>query len=93
MNNAKKIPPGYYSIQDFLLHYHKRVSPQKEGGEKKGKTLNRTNQPVELCVSKKLDGEKPDFLQGRIFYERSVNSSILPNELPKPDTIEYDRNI
>ena len=101
MNLESFFPPGYSSLQDFILHYHEN-NQVHENTEKQ----EENQETVSLNLQSSLDDSPEDFKKEKVtkyvpkhhkqsgskreYYERSNNSTIHPLLLLKPEEIEFE---
>ena len=99
------LPPGYRSVQDFILHYHQNnrcantdelPAPQQPKIDttkiKRTKVLDDSPEAFKKeIVMKKIPNSKlPETIPGkRQFYEKKHPSDVHPSTLTKPDQITF----
>lgn len=101
MSSSQSLPPGYRSVQDFLLRCHNRksvypteaptdIKQQQHQQQKQQKKDNKKYraQPCLSCIPQATESTKPK-TNSRYYYEGSFKSSSIPSDLPKPDSISF----
>ena len=93
---AQPLPPGYRSVQDFLLRCHNRKSVYQQPAnlnQKQKKKKDKKKYKVQPCLSQipeATESTKPNS-NSRYYYEGAYKNSTIPSELPNPDSINFHR--
>lgn len=105
MNHIKSLlPPGYTSVQDFILHYHQnnRVV-QENANNQNGNQESKQNFKRTKVLDNSPDSFKKEIVMKQVpvsnitlesngkrsFYEREQTSDVHPSSLLKPDQITF----
>lgn len=88
MSSSSPLPPGYRSVQDFLLRCHSRISSTRLDQQQIQNNKSYKVQPCLSCTPETTQSTKPN-RNDRFYYEGSYKNASLPSELPKPDSISF----
>lgn len=90
-NMSNILPPGYKSVQDFLLHAHDNKQVAKSSPRATSILNDHVQYQKEVCLIKKPE-KTPKTTppqQSRYYYERSAASSVPISDLPPPTSIIF----